>query len=407
MSKFIINGGIELSGSVDISGSKNAALPLIFATLLTRGVSLIRNVPDISDVDIALQLISDEGAVVTRQKNDLLIETENLRYGRPNDFLVSRIRASSYLIGANLARFGICHLQSFGGCNFDTRPIDMHIDAMKAMGASQLGDTLVARSLSGADVRFRRVSVGATVNALFAASLAKGRSRIFGYAKEPHIISLIEYLRSAGADITLHDDRIEVVGAELGGAEGYVIPDMIEAGTFLALSLLTDSHLEVKGANAVHLKSFLDCLALAGAEILCSGGIMKAKGALSQFLSVVAEPYPSFPTDLQPVTAPLMARFLGGKITDSVWNARFGYLSELEKFGVRYYRCEEGAVVMPSELHSAQAKAPDLRGGAALLMCALSARGESVIDSAEIIKRGYSDVLNKLRQIGAEIKELK
>ena len=407
MSRFIINGGVELSGSVDVSGSKNAALPLIFASLLTRGVSVIRNVPQISDVDVALRLISDEGAEVSREKNDLFIKTDRLKYVRPTDFLVSKIRASSYLMGANLARFGICHLQSFGGCNFDTRPIDMHIDAMKAMGASQLGDTLVAASLSGADIHFRRVSVGATVNALFAASLAKGRSRIYGYAKEPHVISLVEYLRSAGAEITLYGDRIEVVGAELVGAEGYVIPDMIEAGTFLSLSLLTDSHLTVKGANAEHLASFTDSLESAGANISFSGGAITAEGALSGFLSVVAEPYPGFPTDLQPVTAPLMARFFGGRITERVWNARFGYLSELEKFGVRYDRCEGGAVVRPSELHSAQAKAPDLRGGAALLMCALSARGESVIDSAEIIKRGYSDVLNKLRQIGAEIKEVK
>ena len=296
-------------------------------------------------------------------------------------------------------------MQSFGGCNFDTRPIDMHISVMRAMGASMLGDTFVAERLTGADVHFSKISVGATVNALLLASAAKGKSRIFGYAKEPHVIALVDFLSSAGADITLYEDRIEVVGAELSEARGVVIPDMIEAGTFLTLSLLTDSKIRVEGVIPRHLSSFSHALSDAGATVLSEGDTMTAVGGLSGFLSIVTEPYPGFPTDLQPVTAPLMTRFFGGRITENVWKARFGYLSELEKFGVNYERCEGGAVIRPSNLRCAKARAPDLRGGAALLMCALAARGESVIDSAEIIKRGYSDILSKLRLIGAEVLE--
>lgn len=405
MSKFIVNGGRMLSGSIDVSGSKNAALPLIFATLVTEGVSIIRNVPDISDVDVALQLISAEGAIVEKRKKDLIIQTSGLHYERPDDYLVSKIRASSYLLGANLSRFGLCHLQSFGGCNFDSRPIDMHVYAMLSMGASVKGDTVTAGRLRGADLHFGKISVGATVNALLMASRAKGKSRIFGYAKEPHVISLVDFLRSAGADITLYEDRIEVIGAELSDAAGVVIPDMIEAGTFLAISLLTDSSISVKGVIPSHLSSFCRSLSEAGAIISESGDTMTAAGSLSDFLNIVTEPYPGFPTDLQPLTAPLMARFFGGRISENVWRARFGYLSQLEKFGVRYETCDGSAVIRPSVFRCARAEAPDLRGGAALIMCALASRGESIIDSADIIKRGYSDILYKLRQIGAEVSE--
>ena len=405
MSKFIVNGGKILSGSIDVSGSKNAALPLIFATLVTEGVSVIRNVPDISDVDVALALISSEGAIVEKRKKDLIIQTNGLHYERPDDYLVSKIRASSYLLGANLSRFGICHLQSFGGCNFDTRPIDMHLYAMHTMGALARGDTLVAKRLFGADLHFSKVSVGATVNALLLASRAKGKTRIFGYAKEPHVISLVDFLRSAGADITIYEDRIEVVGTELSDASGIVIPDMIEAGTFLTLSILTNSCIKVNGVIPSHLSSFSHSLSEAGALITEEGDSMTAKGELSDFLSIVTEPYPGFPTDLQPLTAPLMARFFGGRITEKVWNARFGYLSELRKFGVLFETCDGGALIRPSRLRRAEARAPDLRGGAALLTCALATDGESVISSAEIIKRGYSDILYKLRQLGAEVNE--
>lgn len=405
MSKFVINGGAHLSGEVEISGSKNAALPLVFATVVTHGRSVIHNLPHISDVDVALSIISSMGARVSREDSDAYIDSSDMRYERPSDLLVSKIRASSYLLGACLARFGISYIQPFGGCNFDSRPVDMHLYAMKSMGGIDMGDFFIAKGLSASDIYFDRISVGATVNALLLASSAKGRSRIFGYAREPHVIALTEYLKAAGAGITLFEDRIEVEGGELSGAEATVIPDMIEAGTFAAISLLTDSPFTVKNGGAEQLKSFFSPLMRSGALLSVRDGDITLSGGLSSFLEVVTEPYPGFPTDLQPQTAPLMARYSGGRIEERVWRSRFGYLSELKKFGLEYTSGDGYALISPSRLHSARVKAPDLRGGAAQLMCALLVEGESVIDSAEIIKRGYSDISGKLRLLGADIEE--
>ena len=406
MGKFIIKGNRALSGSVEISGSKNAALPLIFASIITCGVSVLHNVPDIGDVNVAVEIISSFGADVVRRGADLIIDTTDLTYSRPSDVLVSRIRASTYLLGANLSRFGTAHIQAFGGCNFDDRPIDMHITAMTLFGAEHSSDVFTVKRLVGADVRFDKMSVGATINAILLAVLAEGSSRIFGYAKEPHVLSLIEFLTSAGADITIFEDRLEIVGKELSGAEATVIADMIEAGTYLSLSLLTASDIKVVGADSAHLSSFFQALSSSGGVFEIGGNYIRAKGEITEPLNIVTGPYPGFPTDLQPQIAPLLARFCGGRITERVWSGRFGYLSELELFGVRCDICESSALIYPSTLRSASAKAIDLRGGAALLMCALFAEGESVIDSAQIIKRGYSDIVYKLKKLGADIAEI-
>lgn len=405
MTSFIINGNRALSGEIKISGSKNAALPIIFATIVTGGVSCVSGVADIGDVRVALEILSELGAVVSRLGEDLIIDTRNLRYKRPSDALVTKIRASSYLLGANLSRFGRCEMQSFGGCNFDFRPLDMHVGAMRSLGAESSGNEFYAKELFGADIVFKTASVGATVNAILLSVRAKGRTRIYGYAKEPHVISLVEFLKSAGANISLFDDRIEVFGAELSGAKATVIFDMIEAGTYLALSLLTDSKLKITGIDPSHLTSFFEFLASGGAILECTENSATVSGEFDECASVITGAYPAYPTDLQPQSAPLLARFCGGKITETVWKSRFGYLSELEKFGIKHRRCASSATIYKSEIKAACAKVPDLRGGAALLMCALSAKGESVIESAEIIKRGYSDIVNKLRQIGADIFE--
>ena len=405
MGKFIINGALPLCGDIEISGSKNAALPLIFATLITNGISRIKSVPDISDVAVAVDLISSQGAVVWWDGGDMLIDTTRLSYSRPSEAQVAKIRASSYLLGADLARFGICRLQSFGGCNFDSRPIDMHVRAMTAMGAVRYGDNFYASSLCGADIAFDKISVGATVNAILLGSVASGRTRIFGYAKEPHVISLISFLCSAGADICLYEDRIEIVGAHLHGGSATVIPDMIEAGTYAALSLVTDSDIRIHGIIPEHLKSFFAVLEQGGASVTVKDGALSVRGEITSFLNVVTSPYPGFPTDLQPQMAPLLAAFCGGRITENVWKGRFGYLSELHRMGVEYEICDSSALIRKSSVISAEVTAPDLRGGAALLICALFARGKSVIHSSEIIKRGYSDVVRKLRSIGADISE--
>lgn len=406
MSSFIINGGKRLTGSITVGGSKNAVLPMIFSTVLMRGKSVIEGVPDITDVRVALSLISNMGALWHRVEDTLYIDTANLEYTTPDPSLASRIRASAYLLGACLGRFGRADVLTVGGCSFGNRPIDMHLAAAHALGAERQDDEIIAKKLHGSDIIFEKTSVGATVNAILMASRAYGKTRIYGYAREPHVFSLIDFLTSAGACIKAHSDHIEIEGRELVGAFGRVIPDMIEAGTYIALSLATRSPLKIIGADKEHLDSFINTLVDAGACIRMDGGSITADGAFDVPASVIAAPHPAFATDLQPQMAPLLASFCGGSITDTVWLSRFGYLTELAKHGVEYELCGNTAIIKPSHLKPARTVAPDLRGGAALLIAALAASGESRVDSAELIGRGYENVIKKLREVGAQIYDI-
>lgn len=406
MSSFIINGGKRLGGSITVGGSKNAALPMIFSTVLMHGESVISGVPDITDVRVALTLIENMGAVCRRAGDELYVDTTHLEYTVSDRELASRIRASAYLLGASLGRFGRADICTVGGCSFDKRPIDMHLGAAASFGAVQNDRELTAKKLHGSDVIFEKISVGATVNAILMASVALGRTRIYGYAREPHVLSLIDFLTSAGAHIKVFAEYIEAEGRELHGGRAAVIPDMIEAGTYLALSLTTRSPLEIVGADRCDLSSFLRCLVDAGATLQFGDCSITADGSLDEPAFVTAAPHPAFATDLQPQMAPLLASFRGGRITDTVWRSRFGYLTELAKHGVEYERADNTALVKPSILRPAHTVAPDLRGGAALLIAALAAEGQSRIDSAEIIGRGYENVIKKLQTVGADIYEI-
>ena len=337
------------------------------------------------------------------QGDALCIDTTELEYRIPDSELVSSIRASSYLLGAALSRFGRTRIQSFGGCNFDNRPIDMHIDAMVSLGAIVDCDEIRCDRLIGSEIRFEKISVGATVNALILAATAEGVSKIYGYAREPHVISLVDFLVSAGADIHLYDDYILVVGSQLHGGSVRIIPDMIEAGTYLIASVATDSRLKITGVEPSHLESLFKLLRYGGVSLYFDEKSVKNGCSLTEPLTVVTSPYPSFPTDLQPQTAPLLALSQGGVIREQVWHSRFGYLLELEKFGVKYRLDSNTATIFPSNLKCARARAVDLRGGAALIIAALCSYGESVIESAETIERGYENIVEKLSAVGAEI----
>ena len=406
MSKLLIKGGRRLSGVVKPSGSKNAALPIIFATVLMNGTSVLYGVPDISDVHIAIRIIEDLGAVCTRVGNALYINTKSLEYRKPEESYVCRIRASSYLLGSCLSRFGIAHISAFGGCNFENRPIDMHIAAAQSVGAVCEGDVIRASSLVGADIVFDKISVGATVNALLLTVSARGCSRIYGYAHEPHIHSLISFLRTAGAVIRVTPSYIEVEGRALHGGTVSIIPDMIEAGTYLALSLATGSDIAVEGAFGEELSSFYDAVIEGGAVFSRTSGCVSVLGKLDTPCEIKTSPHPGFPTDLQPQMAPLFAVYKGGVIREGVWCSRFGYLNELSSFGVAYERTGSVAIIKPSIFHPAIASVPDLRGGAALIIAALIADGESIINDAHIIGRGYENIVNKLRSVGADINEI-
>ena len=236
------------------------------------------------------------------------------------------------------------------------------------------------------------------------ASTAKGKSRIYGYAKEPHVISLIEFLKRAGAEIQLDEDCIYVEGRELHSSSIEMIPDMIEAGSYLALSLMTDSSLRVVGADKYQLNSFLNLLVMGGAVVEYDDVSVTVSGSICEAVNIETAPYPAFPSDLQPLMAPLLAASSGGLIKETVWKRRFGYLDELIKFGIDFNSMDGYAEIKHSKIKAASAKAPDLRGGAALVLAALYADGESIIDNAELINRGYSDIINKLSAVGADIR---
>ena len=405
MRSITVNGGAPLYGEVKLSGSKNAALPILFATILTEGVSRIRNLPDIGDVRITLEILRGLGARVSQIGDETVIDTAELKYSHPRESDVCRIRASTYLIGACLSRFGICALPQFGGCNFSERPIDLHIAAARALGAEFDGKTLSADSLSGGEIDFPKPSVGATVNAILLAVCAKGRSVIRGFACEPHIDALIDFLLSAGADIKRTEREIIIYGRKLHGGNIEIPGDMIEAGTYLALGTLTGGEVWVRGCPKEHLVAVISSLSSFGAKISASSdGVSARQGSGMRYSEIIAAPHPGFPTDLQPIFAVVAAHFWGGRITDTVWQSRFGYLSELKKFGVSSKNEVGCAEIFPSKLHSARAKAPDLRGGMACVVAALVAKGESVIESAQTVERGYEALAEKLSSIGADVK---
>lgn len=405
MEKFVIGGGTPLFGDVFVSGSKNAALPLLFATVVTGGTSEIGNLPDISDIRVTLSILSAMGAKVSYlAKNRVRISTDTLTGTEPPHALTSKIRASTYLLGAMLARFGRARIGGYGGCDFSARPIDMHIAAARAFGAVSDGGTLVAAHLTGGEITFPTVSVGATVNALFLAAAATGESEIRNAAIEPHILALADFLRAAGAKIEFSGRTIRVTGAALHAVDAEVIPDMIEAGTYLLAAPITGGRIRVHGAPIRELSALTDALTHAGVEIKEKDGVLSAEGAPVRPIPIVTAPHPGFATDLQPPIAPLLAVGAGGSIREEVFCGRFGYLSELARFGLGFSVRGNTADIFPSHLHAAPAHATDLRGGAAAVLAALSARGKSEVLGAEKVLRGYEGFAGKLTALGAKIR---
>ncbi len=404
MATLKINGGIPLFGDITVSGSKNAALPIIFSSIIMRGVSKISNVPDISDVRVALEIIEGYGARVLRQGDTLYIDTRELVYREPDPCLVSKIRASTYLIGASVARFGRCKISRFGGCDFAARPIDLHISAAESFGAEKLGDMLLCKKLMPTELTFSKKSVGATANAMILAAASEGKSIIRGHAKEPHISALAEFLTSAGAKIILGDEEIVIFGGTLHGANTRIIGDMIEAGTYLAAGLVTNGRVGVLGANISDMAAFLSFLERTGANVEINDGYIAAeRGDTSNFAEIAAEPYPAYPTDLQPIAAPIMAVLSGGKIFDRVFAERFGYLNQLAAFGIKYKTAHGMAKIESSTLRGGEAILPDLRGGAACMLAALACFGESRLYNAEMLLRGYDSLNEKMLALGADM----
>ena len=418
MIKYIIEGGKPLHGNVTISGAKNAAVAILPATLLVNGKCHIENVPDISDVRLLLEILSDMGAQIRRlSRNTLEVDCTRARNTTAPIDMVRRIRASYYLLGAQLGRFGHARNAMPGGCNFGVRPIDQHIKGFEAMGAmvEQSGGYVICDApvggLKGGRVYFDMVSVGATMNILLAATLADGTTIIENCAKEPHIVDLANFLNAMGARISgAGTDVIKVRGVrELRGGSYSIIPDQIEAGTYMAAVAAAGGNVTVQNVIPKH----MDCITAKLREMGMviqeqDDSIHLEKTRRLKRANVKTMPYPGFPTDMQPQITVCMATANGTSIvTEGIYDNRFRYTAELNRMGANVQVEGKAAVVDGvKDLHGCEVRACDLRAGAAMVIAALAAEGTTVIEDAQYIERGYEDIVGKLTALGAQIKRV-
>lgn len=414
MGPLYICGGKPLYGTVEIGGAKNAALPILAATVLHGGIYAIHNCPEITDVDLAAQIIETLGGQTARDGRLLLVDTRDLdRWTIPGE-LMCRMRASVLFLGGLLARFGRAELTCPGGCPLGRRPIDLHLEAMAAMGAAvTLQDGAIrceAPSLHGCVFPLSFPSVGATENAVLAAMACQGTVVIENAAREPEIGDLIGFLRAMGAEIEgAGTGRLEIRGsAPLSDAAYGVMPDRIETATYLCAAAACGGDVTLRRTDGAYLEPVLEILRQAGCTVersrsglrLCSGGELQAVGG------VETAPYPGFPTDAQ---APLMAALLRAegetRFTETVFERRFSHAAQLRRFGGRIETSGSTAVVRGvPRLYGAQAEASDLRAAAALVIAALQAPEESAVFGIKHLHRGYDNLEGNLRRLGADIR---
>ena len=416
MEKYVISGGVSLKGEVEISGAKNAAVAIIPATILSDGPCVIENIPSISDVSMIIRILYEMGAQV-RMINKSTIEIDTTRITNPvvPYEMVRHMRASYYLLGALLGKFKNARVAMPGGCDFGVRPIDQHLKGFKSLGADYEIDhgmiDVHAESLIGSQIYFDMVTVGATINVMLAAVRAEGLTIIENAAKEPHIVDLANFLNSMGADIMgAGTDVIKIRGvSHLKGATYSIIPDQIEAGTYMAAAVATKGDILVKNVIPKHLESITAKLEKIGAEIEeFDDSIRVSMHGDIQKSSVKTMPHPGFPTDMQPQVTALLTLAEGTSIvTEGVWDNRFRYVDELRRMGADISVDGKVAVVEGTgHLTGAPVKATDLRAGAALIIAALAADGTTEIEDIYHIERGYEDIEKKLRTRGANIKKI-
>ena len=400
MDKYVINGGHKLYGEVEISGAKNAAVAIIPAVLMVNGVCRLENLPQISDTDKLLQILTLMGAKV-RFINPGTVDVDcSDVYLSDRIFPLTRqIRASYYLIGSMLGRFGKARTTMPGGCNFGVRPIDQHI---KGIDAETPG------GLRGAHIYLDKVSVGATINVMIAAVMAKGRTVIENVAREPHIVDLANFLNSMGADVRgAGTDVIKVRGVEaLHGGTYSLIPDQIEAGTFMTAVAGAGGEVRINNVIPRHLECISAKLREMGVEIEEYGDAItvRREGALER-CNVKTQPYPGFPTDMQPQITTVLCMAEGTSVvTEGVWDNRYKYVNELRKMGAEIQVSGKTAIIEGGHrLTGAPVAACDLRAGAAMVVAGLCAEGTTVIEDVVFIERGYQDFVGKLRSLGADI----
>ena len=415
MDKYVINGGTALHGEVEISGAKNAAVAIIPAALMVNGVCRIENLPQISDTDMLLTILADLGAKVRYiNRSTVEIDCTDVHFQDAPYDLMRKIRASYYLIGAMLGRFGSAKTTMPGGCNFGVRPIDQHIKGMTALGASVdvkngfvYADAAGGR-LHGARIYLDKVSVGATMNIILAATLAQGRTIIENAAREPHIVDLANFLNSMGADVRgAGTDTVKVNGADrLHGGSYTIIPDQIEAGTYMVAAAATSGEVLVKNVIPKHLECISAKLRETGTIVQEYEDSVLVKGASTlRRANIKTLPYPGFPTDMQPQMGTLLCLANGTSvITEGIYDNRFKYVNELRKMGAEIQVDGRVAVIEGGKrLTGAPVMACDLRAGAAMVIAGMCASGRTEVEDIHYIERGYENFVGKLRMLGADI----
>ena len=417
MEKLVITGPTPLKGEVEISGAKNAAVAILPATLLIDGICTINNVPNISDVQILCKILEEMGAKINwTDKNELTIDTRNITTTQAPLDLTIKFRASYYLIGAMLGRTGDIKVGMPGGCNLGARPIDQHIKGFELLGANvEVGKgtiTAKAKCLNGSHIYMDVVSVGATINIMLASVLANGTTTIDNAAKEPHIVDVANFLNTMGADIRgAGTDVIKINGVEKlhGDATYSVVPDQIEAGTFMLAAMASKGDLLIKNCITKHLEPLT-------AKILEIGGNVEDNGDSIRVwyskrpnkATIKTLPYPGFPTDLQPQMGVVLSTANGTSIiNESIWESRFQYTAELNKMGAKITAQGKTAIFEGvDELFGAPVYSTDLRAGAALIIAGISANGITEVYNLKHIDRGYENIEEKFRKIGANIQRV-
>ena len=421
LDKYVINGGRALKGTVTVSGAKNSAVAIIPAVVLCDESCIIENLPKIRDVKIILNILKSMGAKVSNLSGDcsrVKIDPRGITSSKVTcEDLVGKMRASYYLLGALLGKFGSAEVPPPGGCKFCERPIDLHIKAFTLLGAEcqQRPDKVIITSnhLEGTKIDFGDVvSVGATMNAMLAAVRVPGKTVIRRAAKEPHIVDLANFLNSMGASVKgAGTDEIRIRGVEkLHGCTYSIIPDQIEAGTYMVAAAATGGNVTIKGVIPEHLESITSKLRETGAVVEEDDEVItvKREGKLS-CCNVKTSPHPGFPTDMQPQFVAMLIGADGrSKIEENVWEERFSYFKWLRKMGAVLIEGSDKSVhvIGPCMLHGARVEADDLRAGAAMIIAALTASGVTEISNVDLIERGYENVIDKFAALGASIKRV-
>ncbi|MDR2753528.1 MAG: UDP-N-acetylglucosamine 1-carboxyvinyltransferase [Oscillospiraceae bacterium] len=413
MEKIFINGGTPLRGEVFVGGAKNAVLALLAGTILTKSTCRLENIPNISDVSIMLHILHQLGAEVRRvDKYAVEINTKYFDSGEVPYELTRHCRASCYLLGALLGRFGHARVAMPGGCDLGIRPIDLHIRGFEMLGATVTFEKNAIISMQSEQIlggpTHVEYSVGATINVMLAAVRASGVTVIENAAKEPHVVDLANFLNSCGADVRgAGTDVIKIHGVkELHGCEYAAIPDQIEAGTFMAAAAATRGHVLVRNVIPKHLESISAKLLECGATVEeFDDAVLVCAPTRLQRCNIKTMPHPGFPTDMQPQFGALLAMAQGTSIlSESVFDNRFRYMEQLLRMGAQVKVDGKVAVIEGVEqLSGAQVKAYDLRAGAAMVIAGLAAQGVTEVESIAYIDRGYEDIVGKLRGLGADV----